>query len=113
MRRYRHRSLHLFVQYLLFVFFSDSLNSTAQKFGLVVEFHVLIHSEWKFDPRKDHTVGICFGDSWLGDWNESAVILEAGWAVYTLFTVPRKTHQVVEGTFLVCLGGEKQRGTRG
>lgn len=46
--------------------------------GITIEFNVLIHPEWKFDHHKGHQVGIVFGHSWLGEWKQSPVTMEAG-----------------------------------
>lgn len=42
--------------------------------GVRVEFHVVIHEEWKFDPSKeDKSVHIRFGTKGLGDWKWNCV----------------------------------------
>ena len=52
------------------------LTKTPDRKGLRVEFHVLIHPEWDFDPSKGHSVGIMFAHSWLGEWQKPAVTME-------------------------------------
>ena len=59
------------------LFSPTSSSSTLEKEGLLIEFHVLIHPEWGFNPSKGHRVGISFGHSWLGNWNEPAVEMKA------------------------------------
>ena len=45
--------------------------------GVSVEFHVLIHDEWKFDPlRGDKSVHIHFGVDCLGYWKCDYVKME-------------------------------------
>ena len=52
------------------------LSAIPKTADLCIEFHVLLHQEWKFDPEKGHKVGIAFGHEWLGDWKESAVVMD-------------------------------------
>jgi hypothetical protein len=42
-----------------------------------VEFYVLIHPEWDFDPSNGHSVGIRFQHCWLGEWKMTPVTMQA------------------------------------
>ena len=46
--------------------------------GVQVEFHVIIHEEWKFDPvEEDKSVSIRFGVDELGCWKWNCVHMES------------------------------------
>ena len=53
-------------------------SSPSERAGLMIDFHALLHREWKFDHHKGHRICIYFGHSWLGDWQKPAVVMEVG-----------------------------------
>ena len=51
-----------------------------------MEFHVVIHDEWKFDPNKhDKSVHIRFGTPELGNWQWNCVDMQAVELVHFMF----------------------------